>query len=62
MGAPELLKAEMPLVRFIERELEECGYTPGTQAYNESFDELIAFYRKWGTAHWRQIILDSYGE
>lgn len=56
MTAPELLKAEMPLVRFIERELVECGYVKGTEAYNETFDDLLSFYRKFG---WRQIIVDA---
>jgi len=56
MTAPELLKAELPLVRFIESELAECGYVRDTEAYNETFDHLLAFYRQFG---WRQIIVDT---
>lgn len=47
-GAPELLKAEMPLVRHIERELANYGYKKGTPEYNEMFKHSIAMYRKFG--------------
>ena len=47
-GAPELLKQEMPLVRHIEKELEQYGYIQGTAEYDEKFKHAIAFYRKFG--------------
>jgi len=47
-GAPELLKAEMPLVRHIERELTQHGYEKGTSEYNEHFKHALAYYRKFG--------------
>lgn len=47
-GAPELLKQEMPLVRHIEKELEQYGYMKGTAEYDEKFKHAIAFYRKFG--------------
>jgi len=46
--APELLKAEMPLVRHIEQELAAHGYEKGTEEYKKAFDYSIAFYRKFG--------------
>jgi hypothetical protein len=50
MGAPELLRAEMPLVRMIKAELLRYGYQEGTAEYREAFDSSISFYRKFG---WR---------
>ena len=47
-GAPELLKAEMPLVRHIERELAQHGYEKGTEEYKTMFNHALAFYRKFG--------------
>ena len=47
-GAPELLKAEMPLVRHIEQELAQYGYEKGTPEYNEHFKHALAYYRKFG--------------
>jgi hypothetical protein len=47
-GAPELLKAEMPLVRHIEKELTQHGYEKGTAEYNEHFKHALAYYRKFG--------------
>ena len=47
-GAPELLKQEMPLVRHIEKELEQYGHMKGTPEYAEKFKHAIAFYRKFG--------------
>ena len=47
-GAPELLKAEMPLVRHIERELTQHGYEKGTEEFNKMFNHSMAFYRKFG--------------
>lgn len=50
MSAPELLRAEMPLVRMINAELLREGYQEGTEEYREAFKHEILFYRKFG---WR---------
>jgi len=47
-GAPELLKAEMPLVRHIEKELAQYGYEKGTAEYDQHFKDAISMYRKFG--------------
>jgi len=47
-GAPELLKAEMPLVRHIEQELTKIGYKKGTPEFNAYFNDAIKFYRQFG--------------
>lgn len=47
-GAPELLKAEMPLVRHIEKELAQHGYEKGTPEYGQMFKHSMAMYRKFG--------------
>lgn len=47
-GAPELLKAEMPLVRHIEKELAQHGYEKGTPEYYKMFKHSIAMYRQFG--------------
>ena len=47
-GAPELLKAEMPLVRHIERELAQHGVQKNDPEYNEKFKHVLAYYRKFG--------------
>lgn len=47
-GSPELLKAEMPLVRHIEKELAQHGYEKGTSEYDEMFKHSMAMYRKFG--------------
>ena len=47
-GAPELLKAEMPLVRHIERELSQHGYEKGTAEYHKEFNHALAYYSKFG--------------
>jgi Domain of unknown function (DUF6321) len=47
-GAPELLKAEMPLVRHIEQELAQHGYEKGTPEYDQMFKHTISMYRKFG--------------
>ncbi len=44
--AHDLLKAEMPLVRHIEKELAGYGYQKGTDEYKKMFDSSLAFYRK----------------
>ena len=48
MTAPELLKAEMSLVMFVERLLHAYGYTAGTAEYTQHFNSSINFYRKFG--------------
>ena len=50
MGAPELLRAEMPLIRMVERGLVEDGYIKGTEDYRVALNYALAFYRKFG---WR---------
>ncbi len=47
-GAPELLKAEMPLVRHIEQKLTNIGYKKGTPEFNAYFNDAIKFYRQFG--------------
>lgn len=47
MTAPELLQAEMPLVRMIEKELSVYTYE-SREEYTKAFDYAIAFYRKFG--------------
>jgi hypothetical protein len=47
-GAPELLKAEMPLVRHIEQELAQNGVQKDDPEYNEKFKHAMAYYRKFG--------------
>ena len=48
MRAPELLKAEMPLVRCIERLLAAYGYAAGTAEHTQHFNDAIKYYRKFG--------------
>lgn len=50
MTAPELLRAEMPLVRMILSELAGAGYIPGTPEHEAMFVDLIKFHRWMG---WR---------
>lgn len=47
-GAPELLKAEMPLVRHIEKELADAGWNKDDEGYDKVFSSSIAMYRKFG--------------
>jgi hypothetical protein len=47
-GAPELLKAEMPLVRHIEQELAKHGVQKDDPEYKEKFKHAMAYYRKFG--------------
>jgi hypothetical protein len=57
-GAPELLKAEIPLVRQIEQELEQHGYEKGTEEYRKVFNHMLSFHRKFGNAYrpnWKDI-------
>ena len=49
-GAPELLKAEIPLVRQIEKEMAAHGYEKGTEEYKKVFDHMLSFHRKFGNA------------
>lgn len=46
--APELLRAQLPLVRRVLADLAGYGYTPGTPEHNTAFGELIRFYRWMG--------------
>ncbi len=46
MTAPELLKAQMPTIRQIERNLSAYGYVKGTPEWAKAFDTELAFYRK----------------
>ena len=48
MTAPELLKAQMPLVRRVRANLAEYGYTIGTPEYDHAFRVEIDYYRKFG--------------
>ena len=48
MTAPELLKAQMPLVRQIESNLREYGYTQGAIEWYRAFDTELAYYRQFG--------------
>jgi hypothetical protein len=48
MTAPELLKAEMPLVRRIWLNLSELGYTKKGKDYEHMFNVQILYYRKFG--------------
>mgnify|MGYP003634645373 CR=1 FL=1 len=46
MTAPELLKAQMPLVRQVEANLHGYGYIKGTAEWREAFDTEITYYRQ----------------
>ena len=48
MKAPELLKAEMPLVHRVEENLKSYGYDKADQDYIRAFDIELAYYRKFG--------------
>ena len=48
MTAPELLRAEMPLVRRIVADLTAHGYVKGTAEYNSVFNSTLNYYRKFG--------------
>jgi hypothetical protein len=48
MTAPELLKAQMPLVRRIEINLQEYGYEKGSAEWYKAFEVELAYYRKFG--------------
>lgn len=48
MTAPELLKAEMPLIRRIRLNLAEMGYKFGDAEYLHLFDVQLSYYRKFG--------------
>jgi len=48
ISAPELLKAQMPLVRQCEANLQGYGYTKGTAEWHKAFDVEIAYYRQFG--------------
>ena len=48
MTAPELLKAQMPLVRQCEANLRRYGYTRGTPEWYKAFSTELAYYRQFG--------------
>lgn len=48
MTAPELLKIEMRLARFVDRLLVAYGYAAGTAEYAHHFENNIKFYRQFG--------------
>ena len=48
MTAPEMLKAELPLHRHIEKELANHGHEKGTKEYKEQYDNALAFYNRFG--------------
>lgn len=52
MTAPELLKLEMSLVRYIEQQLTSYGYVKGTTEYDIMFKHQINMYRKFGNGNW----------
>lgn len=48
MTAPELLKAQMPLVRRVLANLSKYGYIIGTPEYDHAYEVEIKYYRKFG--------------
>lgn len=48
MSAPQLLKAEMPLVRHVEAALLAYGYKKGDAGYDHAFETEIKFCRMFG--------------
>ena len=46
MTAPELLAAQIPMIREIERNLLSYGYVKGTPEWHRAFETELAFYRK----------------
>jgi hypothetical protein len=58
-GAPELLKAEMPMVRHIENELATKGYKKGTEEYKKMFGHALAYYRKFGFPDYRKGVAEN---
>jgi hypothetical protein len=58
-GAPELLKAEMPMVRHIENELATKGYKKGTEEYKKMFGHALAYYRKFGFPNYRKGVAEG---
>jgi hypothetical protein len=48
MTAPELLKAQMPMIREIEASLASHGYIKGTKEWDQMFRDMIGFYRQFG--------------
>ena len=59
-GAPELLKAEMPLVRHIEKELTNAGLKKDDTHYNKAFGASLQYYRKFGHPRLGENIQESY--
>lgn len=52
LTAPELLKAEMPLVRLVERNLIGYGYLKGTPEWFQAFGTELAYYRQFGNGRY----------
>ena len=48
LSAPQLLRAEMPLVRYINQELAQNGILPDSEDYIEHFNMSIKYYRQFG--------------
>lgn len=42
-------KKIVPLIKLIEKELEEKGYIKGSSDWEETFEIKLSFYRKFGT-------------
>lgn len=51
MNAPQLLKAEMPLVRHVEAKLLAYGYKKGDADYDHAFETEIRFCRMFGVTY-----------
>ena len=51
MTAPQLLKAEMPLVRHVEAMLMAYGYKRGDAGYDHAFETEIKFCRMFGMTY-----------
>lgn len=48
MSAPDLLKAMIPMIRYIENHLESLGYVKGSKEFEQVFNHAISFERKFG--------------
>ena len=48
MNAPQLLRKEVILGRYIEQELSQYTYDT-KEEYNKVYNSTLAFYRRYGT-------------
>ena len=48
MTAPELLKAQMPMVRQVIKNLHGYGYIEGTSDWFKAFNTEVVFYQIFG--------------